>query len=272
MDKMFENSVLVVAHPDDEILWFSSICEKVNHVSFCFLGNESHPHWESARSKTISQMPFKSISCLKLLESGSYNNADWNNPVTTNYGIAVSKRKKSYYKYYKNYYEIKENLRKILARYHNVFTHNPWGEYGNEEHVQVYRAIKNLQKENEFNLWFSNYCSNNSVQLMLRYISQLHFENVTKRTNKELAKNIMELYKKNDCWTWYDHWEWFNEESFMKDEIEKEITEGCGRIFPLNMIKMKQSTSSNRANLFLRKLAARISGLKNRADISSRDL
>ena len=88
----------------------------------------------------------------------------------------------------------------------------------------------------KFNLWFSNYCSNSSVTLMMRYVSGFDSEYVTLETNKALGNSLMSLSKKS-CWTWYDDWEWFNEESFMKDRHRAEV-KTYGHIFPLNMIKI----------------------------------
>ena len=57
------------------------------------------------------------------------------------------------------------------------------------------------------------------------------------KTNKVLSSHIENLYKKNGCWTWYEDWEWFHEESFMKNKDFKENNKVYGHIFPLNMIK-----------------------------------
>ena len=38
-------SILVVAHPDDEILWFSSILASVDHVILCYLGELVNPEF-----------------------------------------------------------------------------------------------------------------------------------------------------------------------------------------------------------------------------------
>jgi len=32
-----DSSILVVAHPDDEVLWFSSVLERVQETIICFL-------------------------------------------------------------------------------------------------------------------------------------------------------------------------------------------------------------------------------------------
>jgi LmbE family N-acetylglucosaminyl deacetylase len=237
--KMLEKSIIVSAHPDDEILWFSSIMDKVDEIVFCFLNCKSKPNLGIGRSKSLLEHPIKNISYLDIEESETFNSADWQDPVVTEFGIEISKNGVSDKKYRENYYTLKQHLKKKLDSYLNVFTHNPWGEYGNEEHVQVYRVVKELQGKMKFNLWFSNYCSNSSFNLMLRYISGFDSEYVTLKTNKIIGNYIKNLYKKNNCWTWYDDWEWFNEESFMKDK-DKNYTDEIrtyGHIFPLNMLK-----------------------------------
>ncbi len=96
---------------------------------------------------------------------------------------------------------------------------------------------------------------------MLKYNSGFDSEYVTLRTNKLLEEQIKELYKRNGCWTWYDYWEWFNEESFMKDRnriFEEEINE-YGHIFPLNMIKVELPVKSNRISKIFHRLTTKLS-------------
>jgi hypothetical protein len=234
---MFENSIIITAHPDDEILWFSSILEKVNEVAICFLDCRSKPNLSIGRQKSLLAHPIKNISCFSIDESETFNSANWHDPLITQFGIEISDKNISDKKYRGNYYKLKQHLKDKLIGYHNVFTHNPWGEYGHEEHVQVYRVVKEVQKEMRYDLWFSNYCSNSSFKLMLSYISGFDSEYVTLGTNKNLSSTVKELYKKNGCWTWYDDWEWFNEESFMKDRDYTDGIKTYGHVFPLNMIK-----------------------------------
>ncbi|MGC2062331.1 MAG: PIG-L family deacetylase [Thermodesulfovibrionales bacterium] len=244
-DKILEKSILVVAHPDDEVLWFSSILERVNEVAICFVKCASNPQRELGREKSLSAYPIKRVSCLGLVEAEIFNKADWQNPVITNCGIEISFDTISGSRYRNNYYELRRQLENKLSDRLNVFTHNPWGEYGHEEHVQVYRIVKELQEKLKFNLWFSNYCSNRSSNLMMQYISGFSSEYMTLKTNKAIANRVMDIYKENNCWTWYDDWEWFNDESFMQD-IKSEVGEKTyGHIFPLNMIKMNCLNRSN---------------------------
>lgn len=240
LDKTFHTSLLVVAHPDDEALWFSSIIDKVDEVVICFLNYNPNPELAIGRKESLYQHPMKNIVCLEMVESETFNQANWKNPVETEFGIELSAAFKSKRKYIENYRALKRALKTKLLNHRNVFTHNPWGEYGHEEHVQVYRVVEELRQELGFNVWFPNYCSNKSFPLMLRYISLLDSERLTLPTNKVLATRIRDLYRKNCCWTWYDHWEWMDEESFLKKRMDQaETHEEYGNMFPLNIVGVR---------------------------------
>src|SRR5690606_34980381 len=58
--------------------------------------------------------------------------------------------------YRRNYAMIRSRLADQLLAGMNVFTHAPWGEYGHEDHVQVYRVLESLRDEIGFTLWVSN--------------------------------------------------------------------------------------------------------------------
>jgi LmbE family N-acetylglucosaminyl deacetylase len=255
---ILQNSILVAAHPDDEILWFSSILGKVDRTIICFLECKSKPDWTSGRAKSLKEYPLKNLSCLSLNESEVFSAVNFIDPIVTSYGLKIADKKISDQKYVENYHKLKKELKPKLIHYENVFTHNPWGEYGNEEHIQIYRVIKNLKDEIGFNLWFPNYSSNKSYKLMLKYISNEKLEYVTFKANKMMADSIKKLYMRNRCWTWFDDWECFNEESFIKDKTADDKEKKYGQIFPINMINvevtkaLKQKT--NIYSLFISKI------------------
>jgi len=252
---MLEYSIIVAAHPDDEILWFSSIIEKVDIIVICFLKHKSNPGWSLGREKSLSQYPLKNMSYLGLDASETFNGADWQNPVINSIGLEITNKSISTEKYNSNFFKLIKALKQKLSGCKNVITHNPWGEYGHEDHVQVYRAVKSLQAQMHFNLWFSNYCSNKSLILMSRYISTFDSKIITLKTNKTISHDIEELYKKNGCWTWYGDYKWpdeesfiqDNEESFIKDNIDEEDKKAYGNIFPLNMINVKNEKIANKS-------------------------
>lgn len=236
---MLEKSIIVSAHPDDEVLWFSSILDKVSGIVVCFVNNDSYPEWNVGRQKSLAAYPLKNLSVLDIDQSEVFNGGDWDNPAVTDYGIEIAKKtfaEKEQYK--KNYERLRRQLEPHLRGCLNVFTHNPWGEYGHEEHVQVYRAVKSLQSTLKFNLWYSNYVSNKSFKLMMSHLNRFHFEYVSFETNKLLAHDIRDIYKRNKCWTWYDHWEWYNEESFVKEREFEPREKRVGNLFPTNLIKV----------------------------------
>ena len=56
-DTILAKSILVVAHPDDEVLWFSSILDKVDRIIICFLECESNSQWTIGRKKKLNGTP-----------------------------------------------------------------------------------------------------------------------------------------------------------------------------------------------------------------------
>src|SRR6185437_8221613 len=237
---MLEKSIIVSAHPDDEVLWFSSLLDKVNEIVICFVNNESYPGWNVGRRKSLAAYPLKSLSILDIDQSKVFNGGDWNNPVVTEYGIEIVNKTPpgQSEKYKKNYENLRQQLEQRLIGRLNVFTHNPWGEYGHEEHIQVYQVVKSLQDKIKFNLWYSNYVSNKSFKLMVSHLNRFHFEYASFETDKALARDIRDIYKRNKCWTWYDHWEWYNEESFIKERDLEQGDRMVGNLFPINLIKV----------------------------------
>lgn len=232
----FDKSIIVVAHPDDEILWFSSILDKVDHILCCYEDCAGAPALGTGRRKTLSEYPLRNIDCLGLPEPVSFDTADWQDPVETPFGIRITTSRADAARYERNYPLIESSLATRLAGYRNVFTHNPWGEYGHEDHVQVFRAIAALQDRLGYTVWVSNYCGNRSYNLMLARVAGFSSDYVSLPTNVALAGELQALYKRNNCWTWYNDYQWFREECFMKAAAHAAMAP-CGHMFPLNIIK-----------------------------------
>ena len=83
--------VLVVAHPDDEALWFSAILRRMHRLVLCFGAQADHPELADARRKSIAAHPLSDrIIDLGLEESGSFGLADWSDPTENADGLALS--------------------------------------------------------------------------------------------------------------------------------------------------------------------------------------
>lgn len=268
---MFQKTALVVAHPDDEALWFSSIVRRIDEIVICFLGVGSRPDLTEGRRRCSESYPFENATFLSLQESEVYNCADWSAPVLTRYGLEVTKQNNSMpgfsnKRYRDNFEELRQQLSTRLRNCRNVFTHNPWGDYGNEEHVQVFRVIDNLQQEFGFGLWFSNYCSSKSYGLMLRYISGFGSSYRTMEADRELGERLKHLYQRNKCWTWYEDFDWFTHECFMRSRRGEAGAGSAGHIFPLNFIKVRAPKNNEKEPLHIamaRKIGRRLRRLTN---------
>ncbi len=236
-----DNSILVVAHPDDEILWFSSILQDVDHVILCYLGELVNPAFGDQRRKILPDYPLKhKMSCIELVSLGLSRPKNFLNPKFSEYGIEFTDNQgvdETFTRHYKeNYGLLRNKLAKMLAGYQTVFTHNPWGEYGHEEHVQVYRVVQELQKEMGFDLLFSNYCSNRTVHLTSLLVDTCEVE--ARETDGVLARKLLEVYEKTDTWTWYDNWVWPKQETFYRESGPEHSSASAGSLLSINMIVM----------------------------------
>lgn len=236
---MFKDSVIVAAHPDDEVLWFSSVLARVDQVLLSYVAADSQPGWTAGRRASIAQYPLDNVGALELKESEVFLGVDWRDVSETDYGLAITEAGFSDTLYRENFSALLEGLRPRLAGIKNVFTHNPWGEYGHVEHVQVYRAVRSLQLELGFDLWFPTYFSKETMGLMDRHRALLEGDKITLSTDKERAGQIADLYKANDCWTWYDDYEWAETETFVLQPVDERKRSQLGAVCPLNFISIE---------------------------------
>ncbi len=255
-----EKTALVVAHPDDEILWFSSIIDKVDRILICFLDVPSRQDWTQGRRRVSQRFPLANAEFIGLTESEVFNGAHWSAPVSNDYGLEVQRRAGVLpgfdgRRYRDNFDRLLDELGRRLQGCTRVFTHNPWGEYGHEEHVQVYRAVSRLKSSLGFEVLFSNYCSSRSYPLMLEHIHGFTSDYQTLETNPELARRIEQLYRESGCWTWpFDDYTWFTHECFMKDTAPAKQQARAGHGFPLNFIKIDSTSAADLRRSVARRL------------------
>ncbi len=229
-------NALVVAHPDDEALWFSSVLADVERLVICFSEIRSFPGWTRGRREAFGRYPFTGLTVLGLCESEVFNGADWHSPELAPYGMVVGRHGETLpgfnaTRYRENFEILCARLRTVLVGCERVYTHNPWGEYGHEEHVQVYAAVKVVQAELGFEMVWSNYVSNKSWRLML---ARAQCAGITMQpTRPDIADTLQRLYSTAGCWTWYEDYVW--------PAMEGMVTEGAaagvpGQVLPLNLV------------------------------------
>ena len=266
-----KNSIIIGAHPDDELLWFNSIMRQADQVVIVFRHFWAQPELCERRKAAIAEIPHPHVTCLEIDEPGSYGCADWTQPVIDEFGLAFrhtaalrdAKRqvKRVMNKmtsdelpvapapirdlYEANYGRIRDAIRPMLHPGMNVFTHNPWGEYGHEDHVQVFRVLEDLREELGFTLWMSNYCTERALPLATQYFKRAPGAYIRLATDKAYAEQVADVYRRNGCWTWADDWAWFDEECFMEAPRAMEKAGPHSHLMPLNIFRIDEEVSQS---------------------------
>ena len=205
-------TAIVVAHPDDEALWLSSVLVEAGHLIFCFGAPFARPAKAEARRRAVTALPLAGIVDLALPESGAGFAVDWRDPELTETGVAITDGDASA-QYTANYEALLTALRPALTGMRDVYTHNPWGEYGHTEHIQVHRAVVALQAELGFTLWFSNYVGPLSLALARRLAAQPSWqERRAMAPDHALALQLRAHYRRHGAWTWNRWHRWPRQE------------------------------------------------------------
>ncbi len=195
-------AAVVVAHPDDEALWLSSILGYGGRVVFCFGDLFGRPEKSAARRKALAALPLPGVIELGMAESGAGSAVDWAHPRPTPTGIAIVDPAASA-RYEANYRRLVASLRSALAGLRTVWTHNPWGEYGHPEHVQVHRAVAALQAELGYTLWFSNYVGKASWTLARQLAGEPSWtERMILPPDLATVRRLKKVYRDCGAWTW----------------------------------------------------------------------
>lgn len=201
-------AAVVVAHPDDEALWLSSVLSFAGRVVFCFADPFGKPKKAERRQRAIAKLPLREVTALGIAESGTKCSVDWTRPQRTAAGIAIMDRAVRT-RYEANYSKLVRLLRTALSGFRTVFTHNPWGEYGHADHIQVHRAVTSLQEELGFKVWFSNYVGEASWAFARQIRGQPCWsERVILSPDIRIARQLRKLYRSYGAWTWKIGYQW----------------------------------------------------------------
>jgi hypothetical protein len=217
----FQTAALIVAHPDDEIIWFSSILGRVKRVFICFMEIQtaSARFANEGRLKVMEHYPLDHVEFLKLREADVYLKGDWKRPQLGDYGMALATRCPEYES---NFSMLCELLAPRIGAFKHIFTSSPWGEYGHEEHVQLNRVIRHLKKicNFDYDVWFPACGGARSEKLRREAIKSSGSQRVSYPTDAVLIKMITGLYQYFHCWTWDYSFKFPARDTFMKDEGE----------------------------------------------------
>jgi LmbE family N-acetylglucosaminyl deacetylase len=256
-----DGSVLIVAHPDDEILWFGSVGANVESIVICFLNDPATPDLKESRERVLRSHPWTDrITCLGLDETGAFGFAGWPVPEPTNFGLSIVKKENIAADYELKFAQVRELLTPIVRAATSVITHNPWGEYGHEEHVLVCRAATDLAEAHSKPVWYSNYASTWSEELMRRYLDKANRPVTRGVVPVEQMQDIASLYRRHGAWTWFDDYDWFPEEFYARGPLILNDDPSFGTLFPVNLIRLpeRQLRAATRPDSTVRRILRQI--------------
>lgn len=214
-----DRACLVVAHPDDEVLWFSSILADVGRVVVCFEECDDLPELGPGRRALCHEYP-RAVEWLRQPEPCSAQLVDWSAPAFGRYGLELNAVGASDERYRNCYDSLRAQLAQSLRGVRYVFTHNPWGEYGHPDHVQVCRVIESLRDELGYRVLHSGYVASRTMPLAARELPRLTMA-AHLPTNSQLVETLVALYCKHDCWTWPPDFQRFDGECFLEHDSGK---------------------------------------------------
>jgi LmbE family N-acetylglucosaminyl deacetylase len=195
---------VIVAHPDDEILFFSSLLQNAAKIITCF-GPCADPRVSAGRAALRKTPPLPQVIYLNCREANVCDQANWRNPDPTAFGLAVRRQEKAYQDNFATLYRLLDQLIDDGMR---LYTHNPWGEYGHEEHVQVFRLVEKIARHRQLDLFVDGFVSDNSFPLSTREAARLGERLEVGHPPHALCQQMMEIYQAQGCWTWRDDYRW----------------------------------------------------------------
>jgi len=195
---------LVFAHPDDEVIFASSLIQDSSKIIFCYSALKSDPVVSKGRRMLKEIYPFKNTKFLELTEPNRLPSIeefnDWRFPVETEFGLKS---------HHKNLNDDEDNFNKLFLSLKDhlmdldiVVTHNPWGEYGHPHHILVNRVILKIANIYNFQIYVPGVFSLKSKNLMMISSHRLHTHPEILKVNKDIARELQGLYMQNNCWTW----------------------------------------------------------------------
>ncbi|MFN4202378.1 MAG: hypothetical protein ACK4GM_04910 [Tabrizicola sp.] len=215
-----EPLAIVMAHPDDEVLWACSALRAARKIVLVYGELPCAPDLTAGRQKAMAEFPLPTLDWLEMTESGVFDSASWPEPRETGYGLYPHRALGLLQSFDPDRYRgqfgaLQQALRPRLAGMTNVIAHGPWGEYGHEDHVQVFRAVAGLAGELGFRLWVPGYVAPKSEALMLRNLKYCGRPTPPLPIDAVLADEIAQIYKRTGTWTWFDGYVWPKSEQFL---------------------------------------------------------
>lgn len=217
---ILDRLAIVMAHPDDEVLWACSVLRAAEKIVLVYGEWPGAATITEGRRVAMAEFPLPTLDWLAMPETGVFDSASWPEVRETEYGLYPHPALRildnfNPEQYRAQFGKLREVLRARLEGFRNVIAHGPWGEYGHEEHVGVFRVVASLAAELGFQLWVPAYVAPKSEALMLRNLRFFDKPTPPMPIDEAFADEIAQIYKRTKTWTWSDSYVWPKSEHFL---------------------------------------------------------
>jgi LmbE family N-acetylglucosaminyl deacetylase len=217
---ILEKLAIVMAHPDDEVLWACSALRAAEKIVLVYGELPGAQKLTEGRRAAMAAFPLPTLDWLEMKESGVFDSASWPEVRETAYGLYPHPSLRLLRCFDPDHYRaqfdnLRAALRPRLQGMRNVISHGPWGEYGHEDHVQVFRVVASLAGEIGFRVWVPAYYASKSEALMQRNLRYFGRPTPRMAIDAALADEIAQIYKRTNTWTWFDSYVWPKSEQFL---------------------------------------------------------
>ncbi|WP_448585348.1 hypothetical protein [Thermaurantiacus sp.] len=209
-----DGCTIVVAHPDDELLWAGSLVDRAAAILVCYGDVPGNPAIGAGRRALAARLDLGNAHFLLLPEPGSFDRALWPDPEETAFGLRLRAAPARARAYRQSFGALAAALRPRLAGAGVVVTHNPWGEYGHEDHVQVLRVVEALQPALGFRIFVSCYAGPKAAGLMARNLGRLGAATPELAIDPDRMASLRQTYLDTGTWTWRADYRWPETERF----------------------------------------------------------
>jgi LmbE family N-acetylglucosaminyl deacetylase len=208
--------LIVVAHPDDETLWMEPWLSADSVVVVALPDHPRDDAITTARVGIRDVFPYGSMEFLPLHSIDVLGRSDWRRRAPAPYGVELRPDCPAEISqaYIENYGSMCELLDPYLEASPVVYTHNPWGEYGHEEHVQVCRAVLDTGAKHGNCVWAWDglsvkQLSQTSMRLRHDYFDRglAELPGTTRTLDLIRYRALKQLYQDAAAWTWDSSYE-----------------------------------------------------------------
>ena len=149
LDKV--DSLMIVAHPDDETLWGGAHLNEDNYLVVCITCGKNR--WRYHEIKAVTKMSNNSFVGLYYPDKTLFTINNW----------------------HRSYDSIQKDVEKIvkMKKWKQIVTHNKQGEYGHIHHKKTHKIVtdvyENLKLQDKVKLYyFGDYYSNKKIKLLTK--------------------------------------------------------------------------------------------------------